>query len=158
MEDCRFRPALFVSGSEPASGAGMNRRESTMRYMLLIYEAQRPEPGSRELAAAMAAVNEFTEELQRRGSFVTASPLAPPATATRIRVADGETLMTDGPFAETAEWLGGYYIVETRDRDEALELGARFASVHNGSVEVRAMPDTRGAHRNGDGVAGGAAR
>jgi hypothetical protein len=129
-----------------------------MRYMLLIYEAQRPQQGSPELAAAMAAINGFTDELQRRGNFVTASPLAPPETATTIRATDGETLMTDGPFAETAEWLGGYYIVECRDRDEALELGARFASFHSGSVEVRAMPETPGAHRNGEGVAGEVAR
>jgi hypothetical protein len=118
-----------------------------MRYMLLIYETERAQLGSPELAASMAAVNEFTEEVQRRGVFVTASPLSPPATATTVRVRDGRRLLTDGPFAETTEWLGGYYILDCRDLDEALELAERFPSAKTGSVEVRPMPEVPGAHR-----------
>jgi hypothetical protein len=69
--------------------------------------------------------------------LVADDPLHRPETATTVRVRDGQTLSTDGPFAETAEWLGGYFIVDCRDLDEALELAARCPTAKAGSVEVR---------------------
>jgi hypothetical protein len=118
-----------------------------MQYMLLIYETERAEPGSDELAASIAAVNEFTAEVIERGVFVAAGPLAPPSSATTVRVRDGERVLTDGPFAETTEWLGGYYILDCADLDEALDFAARFPSAATGAVEVRPMPAVAGPHR-----------
>ncbi|NJC71265.1 YciI family protein [Planosporangium thailandense] len=118
-----------------------------MQYMLLIYETERAEPGSDELAASIAAVNAFTAEVIERGVFVAAGPLAPPSAATTVRVRDGERVLTDGPFAETAEWLGGYYILDCTDLDEALDFAARFPSAATGAVEVRPIPAVAGPHR-----------
>ena len=76
----------------------------------------------------------------RSGGAATSSPataLQPTSTATTVRVRDGETLVTDGPFAETKEQLGGYYVIEAKDADEALAIAARIPSARYGSIEVR---------------------
>ena len=108
-----------------------------MRYMLLLYTAGRAEPGSAEAADVLSAYQRFTEECRERGVLLGVDPPYGPETATTVRVRDGETLSTDGPFAETAEWLGGYYMLECRDLDEALELAARCPAASRGTVEVR---------------------
>jgi hypothetical protein len=97
-----------------------------MQYMLLIYNP----PGDWEALPAeqRQAIGEayfnFTEELRAAGKMVAGDALQPISTATSIRVRDGETLTTDGPFAETKEVLGGYYLIDVESLDEALELGA----------------------------------
>jgi hypothetical protein len=105
--------------------------------MLLIYDCHRPEPGDPRFEEALARVNAYTEELHRRGVFRAGDPLHPVTTATTVRVRDGETLVTDGPFAETHEELGGYYVLECDTPDEALELAARCPMAEVGSIEVR---------------------
>ena len=104
-----------------------------MRYMLLLYGGERP-PEDSEFYPAIRA---FRDECVERGVFVAADPLYEPHAATTVRVRDGETLNLDGPFAETAEWLGGYFMLDCADLDEALELAARCPIASIGSVEVR---------------------
>jgi hypothetical protein len=95
-----------------------------MRYMLLLYDCDRPEPGDPRFGDALERVNGFVEECHRRGVLRAGDPLQPVSTATTLRVRDGQTLIVDGPFAEVHEQLGGYFILDCRDLDEALELAA----------------------------------
>lgn len=107
-----------------------------MRYMLLIYVDENIWlPGERE--ACMEKSRELCHELSAEGTFVAAAPLHPVATATSIRVREGRTLITDGPFAETHEQLGGYYIVDVPDLDAAMAIAQRLPPVTRGSVEIR---------------------
>ena len=118
-----------------------------MQYMLLIYNDpsgwdSMPE-GDR--GAIYGAYGTFTEELQASGKYVAGDALQGLETATSVRVRDGETLTTDGPFAETKEVLGGYYLIDVETLDEALEWAARIPSAKVGQpVEVRPLqPMTR---------------
>jgi hypothetical protein len=116
-----------------------------MRYMLLLYGCdEKPEPGDPGFDEALARVNAFVEECRRRGSFVGGDPLRPASSATTVRIRDGQTLITDGPFAETHEQLGGYYIVDCQGLDEALELAALWPMAVRGSVEVRPLAEIPG--------------
>nr|WP_042189087.1 YciI family protein [Kibdelosporangium sp. MJ126-NF4]CEL18651.1 hypothetical protein [Kibdelosporangium sp. MJ126-NF4]CTQ98135.1 hypothetical protein [Kibdelosporangium sp. MJ126-NF4] len=115
-----------------------------MRYMLLIYNCDRPGPADPGFAEALARVNAFADELRRRGALVTGDPLHGENTATTVSVRDGRTLITDGPFAETHEHLGGYYVLECRDLDEALELAALCPMAESGSIEVRPVAHVPG--------------
>jgi hypothetical protein len=114
-----------------------------MRYALLIYGAETTDAIPDELMAAeMAAYNAFTRRLQERGAMLGGEALHPTATATTVRVVDGRTLTTDGPFAETKEALGGIYLVEAADLDEAIAYAAMIPGATHGSVEVRPIWDT----------------
>lgn len=108
-----------------------------MRYMLLIYGCYRPEPGTPEYDAKIAAIAEFTKQCVDDGVFLAADPLHTADTATTVRVRDGDALITDGPFAETAEHLGGYFILDCADLDQAIGYAARCPFAAEGSVEVR---------------------
>lgn len=113
-----------------------------MQYMLLIY-GQEPtgQPTPEEMQAEIEAYNAFTEECRSRGILGPAEALQPAATATSIRVRDGKTLTTDGPFAETKEILGGFYILNCKDVDEAIEMAAKIPSATNGTIEIRPIVD-----------------
>lgn len=115
-----------------------------MQYMLLIYGCDRPEPGDPGFEEALTRVNAFAEECRRRGAFVYGHPLQPEGTATTVSVRDGKTLITDGPFAETHEHLGGVYVFDCRDLDEALELAAMCPMAEQGSIEVRPIAPVAG--------------
>jgi hypothetical protein len=115
-----------------------------MQYMMLIYDCERPEPGDPDFAESLARVNAFADECRRRGVFVAGHPLQSEHTATTVSVRDGKTLITDGPFAETHEHLGGAYILDCRDLDEALELAALCPMAEVGSIEVRPIVDVPG--------------
>jgi hypothetical protein len=108
-----------------------------VQYMLLIYNCERPEPADPDFAESLARVNAFADECRRRGVFVGGHPLQPEHTATTVSVRDGKALITDGPFAETHEHLGGAYILDCRNLDEALELAALCPMAEVGSIEVR---------------------
>ena len=110
-----------------------------MHYMLLIYDDERalgamPEE---ERASLMREYFGYTEELVQSGAFVAGAPLQPTSAATTVRTRNDETLTTDGPFAETKEQLGGYYLIDVESLDEALEWAARIPSARIGSIEVR---------------------
>ncbi|MFB9299575.1 YciI family protein [Kibdelosporangium philippinense] len=108
-----------------------------MQYMLLIYNCNRPEPSDPGFAEALARVNAFAEECRRRGALVAGDALQPESTATTVSVREGKTLITDGPFVETHEHLGGYYVLDCRNLDEALDLAAMCPMAEQGSIEVR---------------------
>ena len=110
-----------------------------MRYMLLINSEESREANMTEEDGAklMAAYGKFTSDLQEAGALVGSDRLQPTTTATTVRVRNGQTLTTDGPFAETKEQLGGYYIINAKDLDDALQWAARVPSANDGSVEVR---------------------
>ncbi len=110
-----------------------------MRYILMIctdestVAAASPEEGS----AMMAEYGTFTEEMGRRGVLQGGERLRPTTDATTVQVRDGEVLTSDGPFAETKEQVGGYYVVECKDLDEAIEIAAKIPGARVGTIEVR---------------------
>jgi hypothetical protein len=113
-----------------------------MRYMLLVYGCYRPEPGTRESDERLAEIRAFAQHLVDDGVFLAADPLHTVDTATTVRVRDGEALVTDGPFAETAEQLGGYFVLDCTDLDQALKYAALCPMAREGSVEVRPILET----------------
>ena len=110
-----------------------------MRYMLLIYdrEVDWEALNEKDRGALFQEYGVFTESIKKSGKHRAGDPLQPVATATTVRVRNGKTVTTDGPFAETREQLGGYYIVDAKDLDEATALAARIPSARTGSIEVR---------------------
>ena len=110
-----------------------------MQYMLLIYddEATLEELPAAETDALLAAYGAFTQELHDRGAYRASGRLRPTAAATAVRVRNDEQIVTDGPFAETKEQLGGYYLIEAESLDEALAWAAKVPSAHYGTIEVR---------------------
>lgn len=108
-----------------------------MRYLLLIYNEESPASEPQATRETTAAYDAFTRDLQARGLLQAGEALHPTSAATTVRVRDGATFTTDGPFAETKEALGGFYLVNARDLDEAIELAARIPGAWSGSVEIR---------------------
>ncbi len=110
-----------------------------MQYMLLIYgdESAWASMGDAERGQVMQDYFAYTQSLRDNGAFVAGDPLRPTQAATTVRVRDGERLVTDGPFAETKEQLGGYYIVEAESLDEAIDWAEKLPGSRHGSVEVR---------------------
>ena len=107
-----------------------------MQYMLLIYTDEQALTEA-ERQKCYAESTQLAQELHASGQYVAASPLHPTSTATSVRVRAGKRLVTDGPFAETHEQLGGYYLIEAKDLDEATRIAARIPSARFGTVEVR---------------------
>jgi hypothetical protein len=109
-----------------------------MRYALLIYSAEPTEAIPEDLMLAeMAGYDAFTEHIRERGIMQAGEALLPTESATTVRVQDGRVLATDGPFAETKEALGGIYVIDATDLDDAIALAARIPGASHGSVEVR---------------------
>ena len=117
-----------------------------MKYMLLIYNAPDAAPawGTPESDLQMKRYFDFSTEVVDKGLFVAGDPLQDTSTATTVRVRDGKSLTTDGPFAETKEVLGGYYILDCENLDQALEYAAKIPSAEYGSVEVRPLMSVPG--------------
>jgi hypothetical protein len=114
-----------------------------MKYMLLIYTAENCWADD-ERERCYAESTQLTHELHATGQYLGASPLLPVAMATSVRVRDGKRLVTDGPFAETREQLGGYFLVEARDLNEAIQIAGRIPGARKGTVEVRPVMDLPG--------------
>jgi hypothetical protein len=110
-----------------------------MKYLLLIYqdEKQWAAHSDAEVQEIYKEYRQLRQELTASGKFLGGSQLHPVATASTVRVRDGKELVTDGPFAETHEQLGGYFLVEAQNLDEAVSIGARIPSAREGTVEVR---------------------
>ena len=110
-----------------------------MKYMLMIYENEQAWAGlsEAEAGAIFGEYMRFTEDLRVAGKLLGGEPLQPTSTASTVRVRDGKTSVTDGPFAETKEQLGGFYLVEASDLDDALAIAGRIPGARFGSVEVR---------------------
>jgi hypothetical protein len=112
-----------------------------MKYMLLIYHDEKSWDGISEAERQQiySDYRALREQLVSRGQFVSGSELQPVTTATTVRVRDGKELVTDGPFAETHEQLGGYFLIEAANLDEATSIAARIPSARTGTVEVRPL-------------------
>lgn len=110
-----------------------------MQYILLIYgsEAEGKKMSKEDGMRMMQAYRVFTDELKAAGKMTGGAPLESVSTATTVRVKDGKTLRTDGPFAETREQLGGFYLIEAKDLDEAVTIAAKIPGAKTGSIEVR---------------------
>jgi hypothetical protein len=110
-----------------------------MQYLLLIYgeEYDYSQVSPEDMELEMKAWNTYTEWLKDRSWFVGGEALQPVASATTVRERDGKMVTTDGPFAETKEQLGGYYLVDCENLDDAIEAASRIPSVSRGSIEVR---------------------
>ncbi|MGI6454175.1 MAG: YciI family protein [bacterium] len=107
-----------------------------MKYMLLIYSTESVWT-EEQREKCMAESTELCHELNRKGQYVGASPLHPVAMATSVKVREGKRLVTDGPFAETTEQLGGYYLIDVSGLDEAIEIAGRIPAARKGTVEIR---------------------
>jgi hypothetical protein len=114
-----------------------------MKYLLLIYgDEQAWDEAGREQCYKEST--QLAHHLKAAGHYLAAAPLQPVATATSVRVREGKRLVTDGPFAETREQLGGYFLIEARDLDEALGIAARIPAARLGTVEVRPVLEIEG--------------
>ncbi len=117
-----------------------------MKYMLLCYDDEQAwdKAGEAALKRAMEEAVQLTHELNAKGQYLIAAPLHTVATATSVRVRDGKRLVTDGPFAETREVLGGFYLVDVKDLDEAISIAARHPGARLGTVEIRPVMEIPG--------------
>jgi len=114
-----------------------------MKYMLLIYmDEQAMDQAEREHCYEEST--QLTHQLKANGKYLGASPLQPVSTATSVRVRDGKRLVTDGPFAETREQLGGYYLVDAKNLDEAIGIAGRIPGARRGTVEIRPVVELQG--------------
>jgi hypothetical protein len=114
-----------------------------MKYMLLVYLAEDALSDSeREHCYVESA--QLTQDLNASGQYLAASPLHPVSTATSVRVREGKRVVTDGPFAETREQLGGYYLIEARDLDQALSIAERIPPARFGTIEIRPVMEIAG--------------
>lgn len=114
-----------------------------MRYMLLIYLDEQA-LSETERAHCYQESAQLAQELEAKGQYLAAAPLHPTATATSVQVRDGKRFVTDGPFAETREQFGGYFLVDAKDLDEALRIAARIPGARTGTVEVRPVMEVAG--------------
>lgn len=110
-----------------------------MQYMLLIYENENEWAAQSESSAAamMSEYMQFTQDIAKSGHYKAGAQLQPTTSATTVRIRNGKRQTTDGPFAETREHLGGYYLVDAKDLDEAVALAQRIPAARTGSIEVR---------------------
>ena len=110
-----------------------------MKYLCLIYDEEKKMAGmtKSETDAFMGEYGAFTESVKASGNYIGGNPLQPVHTGTTIRIRNGKMSTTDGPFAETKEQLGGYYLIDAKDLNEAIQIGSRIPSAKTGSIEVR---------------------
>ena len=134
---CRIQGAVF----DNTVTAETLWREDGMRYIALLYGEPDagPAPGTPEFMEMLGEFESATAAMADAGVLVDSSPLQPPQTATTVRVRNGETQLSDGPFAEIKEQLGGYYILDCQDLDTALRYAAAIPSAKYGSVEIRPL-------------------
>jgi hypothetical protein len=114
-----------------------------MKYMLLIYMEENAMDDTERQSCYVESA-QLTQELHANGKYLSANPLQPIGTATSVRVRDGKRLVTDGPFAETREQLGGYFLIDAQDLDEAARIAARIPAARKGTVEIRPVLEISG--------------
>ena len=118
-----------------------------MKYMLLVYlDEQAMSEDEREHCYVESA--QLTQDLNSSGQYLDASPLHPVSTATSVRVRDGKRLVTDGPFAETREQLGGYYLIDASDLDQAIRIAEKIPPARFGTIEIRPVMEIAGLPSN----------
>jgi hypothetical protein len=114
-----------------------------MKYMLLVYMAENAMSDAERQKCYVESA-QLTRDLAASGKYVGASPLHPVATATSVRVRDGKPLVTDGPFAETREQLGGFYLIDAKNLDEAIAIATRIPPARKGTIEIRPIMEIPG--------------
>ena len=114
-----------------------------MKYMLLVYMDEHA-MSEQEREHCYVESAQLTQDLNARGQYLSASPLHPVSTATSVRVRDGKRVVTDGPFAETREQLGGYYVIDAKDLDEAMGIAERVPPARFGTIEIRPVMEIGG--------------
>ncbi|CAN1212919.1 YCII-related domain-containing protein [Tumidithrix helvetica PCC 7403] len=114
-----------------------------MKYMMLIYMEENA-LSETERAQCYVKSAQLAQELHANGQFISTAPLYPVTTATSIRVREGKSLVTDGPFAETREQLGGFFLIDAEDLDEAIAIAARIPGASVGTVEIRPVVEVAG--------------
>ena len=144
-----IRPIFKLDGL-PAEKFESESLDSLRKFMLLCYddEAAWSAAGPEAHMTAMQQAVKLTHRLDKQGQFLSASPLHPIATATSVRVRNGHRSITDGPFAETREVFGGYYLILAKEQQAAVEIAAEHSGVHVGAVEVREVFDVSGSVRS----------
>jgi hypothetical protein len=110
-----------------------------MKYLCLIYDQEKmwATMSKPEADTLMGEYGAYTEGIKASGHYIGGNPLKPTSTATTIRIRNGKTSTTDGPFAETKEQLGGYYLIEAKDLNEAIQVASKIPAARTGSIEVR---------------------
>ena len=121
-----------------------------MKYMLMLYrdELVMEKMALAERQQIYDEMVEISDELASRGQYLSGSPLLPSSAATSVRVRDGKPLVTDGPFAETREQLGGYFLIDARDLDEAIGIAAKIPGARVGTIEIRPLLELPGLPAN----------
>jgi hypothetical protein len=114
-----------------------------MKYMLLIYMSENA-MSETEREQCYTDSTQLAHDLQANGQYLSANPLQPVTMATSVRVREGKRLVTDGPFAETREQLGGYFLIDTKDLDAAIAVAARIPAARKGTVEIRPVIEIPG--------------
>ena len=114
-----------------------------MKYLCLIYsdETQWPKLSQEEMGRMMSEYMAFGTDIQKSGNYIRGDRLQPTQTATTVRIRNGKMSTTDGPFAETKEQLGGYYLVEAKDLNDAIQIASRIPGARFGSIEVRPVAE-----------------
>jgi hypothetical protein len=134
---CRFGHAPFDLLMKANKGG------KPMKYLLLIYMEENAMSDT-ERAHCYVESTQLVQELRARGQYLASAPLHPVATATSVRVRDGKRFVTDGPFAETREHLGGFFLINAKDLDEAIDIAARLPGGRVGTVEIRPVIEVEG--------------
>ena len=120
-----------------------------MRYMMLVYQDEQVMDEA-ERQHCYEESTQLTHDLNSHGHFLAAAPLHPVSTATSVRVRDNKRMVTDGPFAETREQLGGFFMIEAKDLDEAIGIAARIPGARRGTVEIRPVVELAGMPSDSD--------
>jgi hypothetical protein len=138
-----IRPVVILDGVPAGRPASAATDPNARPYLLLCCHEEETwrQAGEDAHRAAMGEAVALTRELAENGSFLSAAPLHPAVTATSVRVRDGKRVVTDGPFAETREVVGGYYLIQAASREDAVQIAARVPGARMGSVEVRPVFD-----------------
>jgi hypothetical protein len=136
---------MFGGVVDPGMRHSINRwrRIFHMKYMLLIYMDEKA-MNETEREHCYVESTQLAHDLKANGQFVSTSPLQPISTATTVKVRDGKRLVTDGPFAEAREQLGGYFMIDVRDLDVAISIAARIPGARKGTVEIRPVIEIEG--------------
>jgi hypothetical protein len=118
--------------------------EVQMKYILLIHDDEQAwgKLSEVERGGIYGEYGQFSQQIKASGQYLASAQLQPTATATSVRIRNGKRVVTDGPFAETREQLGGYYLIEAKDLDEAIAVAARIPSARMGTIEVRPLVET----------------